>query len=791
MSNIFNKNRLNLCIFSHSASLGGAEQALLELCKEFIFDYKNINCLVILPTNGKLKEKLEKIGIKTLVADYFWWCDPQELMDNEKKFRIDYSFKNIENIIKSCLENHNIDVIMTNTLVIPWGSVASFYLNKPHVWFIHEFGKLDHNFKFFFPFDDIIKYIKNGADLILTNSECVKKILFNGNEENKIITVRQYIEIPKNLENQHYEVKKKEFFEIGIFGKITETKGQKDAILAISEIIKERKDVRLVIMGEKDEVYSKKLEEIIIEYNLKDHITIYDFKEDPFPIIKNMDIVLVCSKFEAFGRTTIEAMLCKKPVIGTNRGGTIELIKEGYNGLLYEPGDYIGLSEKIKFFMNNKNKIKEFGENGYKFVKENFTKEKYGGEISKLIFNLKNKNIENKLQREELIKKYFKNNIGINNYKKEIKKRKKILIIRLDHIGDFILSLPAIKLLKKKYENSFITVLVGSWNKPIAERVREIDEVLTFNFFFEEAEKGKILIGKSDLKDLENNLKKREFDLAIDLRRQPETREILKLSGAKVKIGFSTGKEDSWLTVRMKPNSEMDDLPGKKIKIHQTTQMIKLIGSIEGENQKEENIKIEMPEIEIKKGSEKIKDYLKLFKDEFIIGIHPGAGNLIKQWPLEYFSYLAELFIEKTNSKIVILGGNKDERFALEIINKTKNKERITSLAGKFNLIEFMNFLKYCNLFIGNDSGASHLAGIMGVPTLTIFSGQVSPFEWHPLGEKTLSIAVNVPCAPCYKISPQQCPFSLKCLKLLWPEKVWEAAQELITLSGITIPFKK
>ncbi|MCM8804334.1 MAG: glycosyltransferase [Candidatus Omnitrophica bacterium] len=681
---------------------------------------------------------------------------------------------------------------MTNTLVIPWGLIVSFYLNIPHVWFIHEFGELDHDFKFFFPFKEIIKYVKNTSDLILTVSDSVKRELFNDDSENKIVTIRQYIEVPKSLENPFFEMKKikeREPLKIGIFGKITETKGQKDAILAISEITKESKDIELIIMGEYNKEYLNNLKKIIKDYNLEDYVIFYDFKENPFPFIKYVDIILVCSKCEAFGRTTIEAMLCKKPVIGTNRGGTKELIIEEYNGLLYEPGNYNELSEKIKYFMNNKDKIKEFGENGYKFVKENFTKEKYGREILSLLFNLKDNVGEKKSQGEEIIKRFFKTNVEGNSkkgdfYKQEVKKVEKILVIRLDHIGDFILSLPAIRLLRNKFKNSFITVLVGSWNKLIAERIKEIDEVLTFNFFYEEAEKGKPLIDRNELKNLENDLIRREFDIAIDLRRQPETREILKLSGAKVKIGFSTGRDDDWLTIPVKPTLEMEDIPGKKIKIHQTIQMYKLIESITGKNYNGEDLTLEMPEIDLSKEIEKIRNYSNLFKEEFIIGIHPGAGNLLKQWPVEYFSHLIDLLMDKNKSKILIFGGQKDEEYATEIINKTKNKENIISLAKKLNLIEFMSFLKCCNLFIGNDSGPSHLAGIMGVPTLAIFSGQVSQFEWQPLGKKTLSIAVNVPCAPCYKISPKQCPFDLKCLKLLWPERVLKAIQQLIAISG-------
>jgi ADP-heptose:LPS heptosyltransferase len=90
-------------------------------------------------------------------------------------------------------------------------------------------------------------------------------------------------------------------------------------------------------------------------------------------------------------------------------------------------------------------------------------------------------------------------------------------------------------------------------------------------------------------------------------------------------------------------------------------------------------------------------------------------------------------------------------------------------------------------IFIGNVSGPGHIAGVLGVPTLLVFAGQVTPYEWHPLGQKTMNIRMGIPCAPCYKAFPEQCPYDLKCLKFLWPEKVLSAVEQLLTISGSNI----
>lgn len=88
-----------------------------------------------------------------------------------------------------------------------------------------------------------------------------------------------------------------------------------------------------------------------------------------------MDVELVCSKSEAFGRVTIEAMMSMNPVIASNTGANTELIKEDYNGLLYNYGNYVDLANKIEVLIQNPDLLEKYGKNGYKFALENFTAE--------------------------------------------------------------------------------------------------------------------------------------------------------------------------------------------------------------------------------------------------------------------------------------------------------------------------------------------------------------------------------------------------------------------------------
>lgn len=359
---------------------------------------------------------------------------------------------------------------------------------------------------------------------------------------------------------------------------------------------------------------------------------------------------------------------------------------------------------------------------------------------------------------------------------------KKILVVKLDHIGDVILGLPAISRLKRKFPSAGITVLSGPWAREILLMTPGVDEVLAIEFFNERSEKGINALSEKD-KEAVKKLRSRGFDLAIDLRRHPETRDILKLSGARHTVGYATGRDDSWMSISMNCLGSMENTPSQPVKPHITAQLCALVDGIQaGENSGQ--WPIETPGLCLEPTEDVFSGLAGGGRDVPLVGMHPGTGSSIRQWPAGHFARLADLFVEKNNARILIFAGASETGLAQEMLNLMRHKDKATSLAGKLDLKGFMSALRTCRLFVGNISGPSHIAGIVGVPTLCVFGGQVTPLEWSPLGDNVMSIRMAIDCAPCYKAYPEQCPHSLKCLKMLWPEKVYEAALEVLAISG-------
>jgi glycosyltransferase involved in cell wall biosynthesis len=109
------------------------------------------------------------------------------------------------------------------------------------------------------------------------------------------------------------------------------------------------------------------------------------FSDDPLSLINTVDVMLVCSRREAFGRSTVEGMKLGKPVIGARSGGTTEIVQEGETGLLYTPGDAQELATKIGYLYANRALCDSMGAKASLCARERFNQETYGREVDNVL----------------------------------------------------------------------------------------------------------------------------------------------------------------------------------------------------------------------------------------------------------------------------------------------------------------------------------------------------------------------------------------------------------------------
>lgn len=400
-----NKNIIKktlITFFSHSSNLGGAERSLIELIKEL--KDKDINSHVVLPDKGPIQKKLDQLNIPYDIVNLNWWANFKHKTPNDIGVDNSNSYKNLVNYLPK-LSLINPDLIYSNTIVSPWGAVASKFLNKLHIWHIREYGNLDHKLIFNIGYKKTINFIEKNSDLIITNSKSVSDHISKYLKNKKTKVIYNYIKIPQKaslnkIKNPFIE---KDSLKIIICGNVSPGKNQLEGIKAVDDLIRSKTNVELLILGTvADQKYFEKISNYIKKNKLKNKIHIINFVNNPYPYIKKSDIVLIPSIKEAYGRTAVEGMILKKVVIASSEGGTKEIIQNGKTGYIYKINDIESLSKIIKKLTDIKLQEK-ISTSGFNSLKNFNTKEQYGYKIAKII-KQKTKLIKKNNQFLELIK---------------------------------------------------------------------------------------------------------------------------------------------------------------------------------------------------------------------------------------------------------------------------------------------------------------------------------------------------------------------------------------------------
>ncbi|MGO9990993.1 MAG: glycosyltransferase family 9 protein [Steroidobacteraceae bacterium] len=333
----------------------------------------------------------------------------------------------------------------------------------------------------------------------------------------------------------------------------------------------------------------------------------------------------------------------------------------------------------------------------------------------------------------------------------------RILVVKLDHIGDCITALPALRRLKHHFPDAQISVLTGRASASIWKAETIIDEIIEFNFFHARSALGKIAVSPQDKKTVEDALRSRRFDLAIDLRKQPDTREVLQLSGARILVGFDHQGRFPWLDVALEWD---EDVPLRSKHGHVSDDLIALTDAVRAHCEADRSALMERPKgmLTLPKSEQR-----RLFSKPLIC-IHPTSGSPMRQWPPEKFTALIQLLLDLQQFNIAVIGGPDETEYVEQLLESLPRNMQLFNLVGRFGLEELPTLLARSVLFIGNNSGPQHLAAALGIPTIGIHSGVVDATEWGPIGPRAMALRRAMSCSPCFIEYPKDCHRGLACL---------------------------
>jgi glycosyltransferase involved in cell wall biosynthesis len=372
-----------LFVAHQKSPIPGANSSLLNLLDGL--EGAPIEPRVLVPGVGTLTTALQNRGIRTLVQSYPWWSARRKTTRGVMA-RAWTHLRAAQSVVRM-LDTFHPDLIYSNTSVVAVGALIAWKLRRPHIWHLREFGQPDHGLAPDFG-RRVHRLIIGSASATICNSKALQKyhvsprrrqrshVIYNGVLRKEAFTVLE--------KRRRSALRKKRPFTFVIVGQMKSSKGQDAAIEALAELNRRGKPARLLIAGTGVRSFELRCRQLVTEYGLSDQVAFLEHVEDAYEAFLGADAALMCSRMEAMGRVTVEAMAAGLPVIGRDSGGTPELINHGFNGLLYG-GTRESLADCMAALYDSPSRAAAMGETAFQRARELYTIEKYAGAVADVI----------------------------------------------------------------------------------------------------------------------------------------------------------------------------------------------------------------------------------------------------------------------------------------------------------------------------------------------------------------------------------------------------------------------
>lgn len=362
-------------IFGSSTKLAGSELKILEFIKRFSRDKLSVEA-AFLYESEIIDKKIESLGVKVKCFDIK-----------------DKGFIRTVFTIRKHLAKEKYDFIYCFGYKVNFiARLLQLFHSKTKLFTAVESTKKDLNILAAL-FDKITSF---KVSKYICVSESAQKVLMERNKINKekTVVIKNGIDLGKfnNHKDKNDLIKglnlniNEEDFIVGCIGNFRKAKGQ-DILLEACNKLKKYNDIKYVFVGDGElrEYYEK----LISNYGIEENVIMLGVREDIQDIIKIFNIMVVPSRWEGFGLVVLEAMASHVPLIASNVDGLLELVKDGFNGMLFEKENSEDLANKILILKDNKFIRESLTDNAYKYTIKPYDVEIMVREIENLILSEK------------------------------------------------------------------------------------------------------------------------------------------------------------------------------------------------------------------------------------------------------------------------------------------------------------------------------------------------------------------------------------------------------------------
>ncbi|MDP2922658.1 MAG: glycosyltransferase family 4 protein [Candidatus Omnitrophota bacterium] len=365
---------LKILYVSSTAHLGGGEVSLLNMLKGL--DKRYFLPLAVAPSKGVLLDRLKAQNIEVKVI---------ELMEFSRKHWLSFLFSVFK--LAAIIKREKIKLVHANSIYIAEQSFfAAKLVGVPCICHVRDLvpvlgaGKL-RSFAF------------KKMQRLIAISEAVKKDLVEKLHipENKVIRIYNGVntqefspDICGDKFRSEFNLGSKKL--VGMIGRFSPEKGQETFLKTAAAVVKQYSEVNFIIVGDAklgSETFRDEMVSLSKKLGLQDNVIFTGFRDDLALVLAALDILVVPSQAEPFGRVIIEAFACGTPVIASNSGATSELISDKC-GILFTPNNVKELAGQIECLLRNNLEAQSMAKAAREVVEKNFSIENHVYAIEKL-----------------------------------------------------------------------------------------------------------------------------------------------------------------------------------------------------------------------------------------------------------------------------------------------------------------------------------------------------------------------------------------------------------------------
>jgi heptosyltransferase II len=339
---------------------------------------------------------------------------------------------------------------------------------------------------------------------------------------------------------------------------------------------------------------------------------------------------------------------------------------------------------------------------------------------------------------------------------------RRLLVKEVNWLGDLVMSLPALRLLRTAFRDAWLAVLIRAELAGFFDGLDWIDEVIPYR-----TRPG--LAGLTDQRAIIGTIRRGRFDLAVMFPNSFISALWPALASVPNRAGYATDARSLLLTRRAVPAADATGGHQSEYWLAMLRDTLDIAGA-----------EAERPQVlEVSPASvARVREWLagrRRHPGARLVALAAGAAyGPAKQWPEDYFVRLIDRLAEDQGTECVLVGAPA-ERAKCDSIGGKARAGAIVA-AGETTVAELKALLSLCAGFAGNDSGAMHLAAALGIPAVGIF-GSTNPARTGPLGGKTAVLYRKIECSPCLQ---RTCRYGhYQCLRTIEPPEVIAALARL------------